>query len=292
MKKMNLLSIIALGAAAVGLASAQQTVPPDSSKMSDILARMKNGDLHAQKLAFDDLMARINSETPRPTGSAKIETRPAALRSFFAQHPDQADPVKVGLIQLLLEEDGYFVINKNPPPDPHEEDDIGEHYAELIEVVASLEDQRAIPALVGAMTTGGMAQRGLFKYGDTALEPVMDQLKSPDALVRATALGMSIALLQKHDDPPSKTRIRDLIRSSLTDPEPVVRSQAVRETTCLDNRQDFVPMLQQIAKTDPWKLPGKADDGGDGEEFYPVRFDARRVLRDIQNNKTCSASPK
>ena len=35
-------------------------------------------------------------------------------------------------------------------------------------------------------------------------------------------------------------------------------------------------MLKGVAKKDPLKLPSKADDGGDGENFYPVRYDARR----------------
>ena len=48
------------------------------------------------------------------------------------------------------------------------------------------------------------------------------------------------------------------------------------------------PILEGIAKTDPEKFRGKALDGGDGDEFYPVfypvRYDARRVLRDTQDN--------
>jgi hypothetical protein len=35
-------------------------------------------------------------------------------------------------------------------------------------------------------------------------------------------------------------------------------------------------MLKGVAKKDPLKLPSKADDGGDGENFYPERYDARR----------------
>jgi hypothetical protein len=101
------------------------------------------------------------------------------------------------------------------------------------------------------MTTGGMAQRGLMKYGDKALGPVLRELKNPDGLVRAAALSMSITLLERHDDFASKARIRDLLRSSLTDPESVVRSHALREIGCLDDRQDFVPVLEKIAKTDP-----------------------------------------
>jgi len=117
---------------------------------------------------------------------------------------------------------------------------------------------------------------------------VLEQLKNPDALVRAAALGMSVTLLEKRNDPTSHKHAVDIIRSNLTDSASVVRSHAVREIGCLDERQDFVPTLENIAKTDPERFPGKAQDGGDGEEFYPVRYDARRVLRDIQSNKRCA----
>jgi hypothetical protein len=80
---------------------------------------------------------------------------------------------------------------------------------------------------------------------------------------------MSIALLGKHNDLASCGRIKDLIRSCLKDSDLVVRGAAVQPIEGLDDRQEFVPTLEQIAKTDPDKLPGKALDGGDGEEFYP-----------------------
>jgi hypothetical protein len=197
--------------------------------------------------------------------------------------------VKLGLIQLLSTENYYFIESKNPPTDDHEEDDVSEHYAELIDTVSSLHDERAIPALAGAITTGGMAQRGLLKYGDKALGPVVEQMKSPDALVRASALGMAITILQRHNDFASHARIKEILRASVADSGSVVRTKAVWEIDCLNDRQDFVSILEKLAKTDPQKLPGKADDGGDGDEFYPVRFDARRVLRHIQNNQPCGS---
>jgi len=83
------------------------------------------------------------------------------------------------------------------------------------------------------MTTGAMATRGLLKYGDRALQPVLDQLKNPNELVRSVALGMSVALLEKRNDPISYARIRGLIRSSLTDSDSVVRSSAVERLGAL-----------------------------------------------------------
>jgi hypothetical protein len=264
--------------------AAQQPASLDS-KVSAILARMNGSDQHKRQAAFSDMMGLMREGQNRTMESGYSET----LARFFKQHPEQAERIRLGLIHLLAEENHLFIEAKNPPPDSHEEDDVSEHYAELIDVVSSLHDERAMPALTGAITTGGMAQRGLLEYGDKALVPVVEKLKSPDALVRASALGMAIALLQKHDDAASLTRIRELLRSSLGDSGSVVRRKAVWEIDCLDDRQDFVPLLQEIAKTDPLVLPadGPADDGGDGDKFYPVRFDARRVLRHIQNNQPC-----
>jgi hypothetical protein len=262
---------------------AQQTALYDSSKLSDILARMKTGDLHTQKVAFDDLIAQINSET------AGTRAQSEALSKFFSLHPEQADQVKLGLIQLLSQENYYFIESKNPPPDSHAEDDVSNHYAELIDTVSSLNDDRAIPALAGALTTGGMAQRGLLKYGDKALDPVLKQLTSPDGLVRASALGMVVEVLEGHNDPRSHARVKELLQASLADPGSVVRAKAVWEIDCLDDRQDFLPILEKVAKTDPEKFPGRADDGGDADGFYPVRYDARRVLHHIQNNKPCGS---
>jgi hypothetical protein len=157
-----------------------------------------------------------------------------------------------------------------------------------VNVVSSLKDERAIPALVGAMTTGGMAQQSLLKYGDKAIGVVLAQMKSPDDMVRAAALNMGIALLEQRNDPASNARIKELIQSSLADESMIVRGVAVQQIGCLEDRQDFVPMLGKIAKSDPKKLSNKqALDGGDADGFYPVRSDARQVLRDIQNNAGC-----
>jgi hypothetical protein len=127
-----------------------------------------------------------------------------------------------------------------------------------------------------------------LQYSDKALGLILARRKSPDALVRAESLEIAVRILRTKKDAVSRAREADLIRSSLKDPAPVVRTAATRETVCLDNAQDFVPRLEQIAKSDPADFgPGKADDGGDGDEFYPVRSNARRALREIQNKEGC-----
>ncbi|HLZ13420.1 MAG TPA: HEAT repeat domain-containing protein [Candidatus Acidoferrum sp.] len=252
-------------------------------KVMDILARMKGDTLSVREQAFDDMMSLIT----RDQHQASLSGSAGAFANFFAHHPDQADRIKMALIELLDSSNNLFVAEQNAASENYTEED-SEHYAQLIDAVSSLDDERAIPALLGAITTGGMAQRGLLKYGDKALSPVMEQLKNPNGLVRATALGLSVKLLERRNDPTSHERAKDLIRLSLTDSDSVVRSNAVRALGCLSERKEFVPILEKIAKTDPQKLAGKARDGVDGNEFYPVRYDARQVLRDIQANKSCS----
>jgi hypothetical protein len=54
----------------------------------------------------------------------------------------------------------------------------------------------------------------------------------------------------------------------------------------LDDREEFVPLLKDVAEHDPVKLAGqRPDDGGDNGEFYPGRFHARQLLRKIANHE-------
>jgi hypothetical protein len=261
--------------------TAQESAPLDS-KVNAIVDRMNGNDLHTREAAFNDMMALVH-EGPKQT------TEPdhaADLARFFKEHPEQADRTKLGLIQLLKADNADFQ-GENTPPGTYTGGDM-EHYAEVVHVVSSLKDERAIPVLVNAMATGGMAQQSIFQYGDKALAPVLEQLKSPDPLVQASALRMSFALLAKRGDPAARAQIRELILSYVKAPSGASRRIAVQEIGCLDDRQNFVPLLQEIAKTDPQKLSNKpALDGGDADGFYPVRYDARRVLRDIQNKEGC-----
>jgi len=120
-------------------------------------------------------------------------------------------------------------------------------------------------------------------------KPVLEQLKSSDPLAQASALRMSFALLAKRGDSDAQAQIRELVLAYVKAPSEPSRRIAVQEIDCLDDRQNFVRLLTEISKTDPEKRPGKALDGEDSDGFYPVRADARRVLRHIQNNKPCGS---
>lgn len=243
--------------------SAQQTTSLDR-KLTDILNRMECKDAAKRQAAFDDL----------------FNFWPEGIDAGLAQHPDEAERVKLALIRLLRTENSALQAAR---PGSKSED-YGEYVFSLTQTVSAMKDDRAIPVLVEATPRSGV---DLVQFGDKALEPVLGQLKNSDALVRARALEIGLRILQSKSDPAPRARARALVLSSLNDQSMVVRSAAIRAIDCLDDRQEYVPTLEKMAKTEPEKLPGKALDGGDSQEFYPVRYDARRVLRDIQNNKTC-----
>ncbi len=161
-----------------------------------------------------------------------------------------------------------------------------EYYPSLVGFVADMNDERAIQALVGAMPYASNAAGALLRFGDKAVGPILDQLKSRNALLRISALEMAITM-QGQDERVSPARIREMLRSALSDPDGVVRGHAVEEIACLDDRKDFVPILEKLAKSDPMHWKGREDDGVDGDEFYPVRLYARRALREIKGNEPC-----
>lgn len=204
------------------------------------------------------------------------------------------DRLKVGIIQLLIKENALA----NVPDDEQMkwqarlakgevETEDEEFYPSLVQFVADMNDERAIPALVGAMPYGSDATGALLRFGDKAIGPILEQLRSRNALLRASALEMAITM-EGQNELVSPARIREMLRAALGDPDSVVRGHAVEEVACLAERKDFVPVLEKLAKTDPVHYKGHEDDGVDGDQFYPVRLYARRALREIQNNGQCS----
>jgi len=261
------------------LSAQDEQAPPRS--VPSILESMKSQDFSKRSRAFDEAAEMMASDKLTPADT---------------------DRLKLGIIQLLAAENTRINVPDGERVKPATaatgcgngtdncegagDGDESDYYPSLISTVAAFNDERAIPALVGATPFGGDATRALSKFGDKAVGPILDQLKSRNALLRTSALSLAITL-EGRSALVSPTRIKEMLRSALTDPVAVVRSHAVNEIACLDDRQDFVPTLEKLATTDPEHWKGREDDGVDGDQFYPVRFDARRALREIKNNERC-----
>jgi len=100
--------------------------------------------------------------------------------------------------------------------------------------------------------------KAVAAFGQRALDPVIEQLGSPDPMVRSSALFTLRNMLRMRtlDLPQSQARVVSVVHVSLEDPEFMVRSSAISVVEFLDNRQEFVPVLQKLAESDPAKLPG------------------------------------
>lgn len=234
------------------------------TRISGILARTSSLDLPTREAALDDICNVISEGQKLSDGSGYSDI----LEKFFNRHPDQADRVKLGLIDLLKADNDTF-LTKKAARDMYTEND-SEHYVQAIDVVSSLNDERAIPALVGAMTTGGMATRGLLKYGEKALDPVLNQLGNPSSEMRSSAVNTGIAILRMKNDASSHARILEMIQTAMKDAEYLVRGSALLAIEGLDDRQPLASSLRDMAEHDPFIVPGEVE--------YPLRVRAKKLL--------------
>ena len=263
---------LTIWAAVIQLTAQQARTVPTVSQMSE---GMKSSRWIERNKAFEQASEALASGELSSNGS------------------NDSERLKLGIIQLLITEDALA----NVPDDEavkrsakmakgEVETEDEEYYPSLVGFVADMNDEHAIPALVGAMPYSSDAAGALLRFGDKAVGPILDQLKSRNALLRTSALEMAITM-EGQDERVSPARIREMLQSALSDPDTVVRGHAVEEIACLGDRQDFVPALEKLAKTDPVHYKGRADDGVDGDQFYPVRFYTRRALQEIDNNEPC-----
>lgn len=200
------------------------------------------------------------------------------------------DRLRLGIIQLLVHEDNGGLKEADDVTAENYGEGYGEgkseYYAGLIEFVAALNDERAIPALLGAAGSGGIATRAVARFGKNALVPTLEQVKSGDSDSATGALHVIRDMLEFGfvSDPASLLRVKGSLRLALASPEYRVRENAMGTIEHLADRQEFVPILQDIAEHDPYKSPYNLG-GGSEEDQYRVRRRARLLLRKIANNE-------
>jgi hypothetical protein len=256
--RITVLSLMLLIAGSVVMA---QTVVEVHPEVSSVVGRMKSQSWTDRSQSFDDARNLLVSRKLTPGDSDKLS---------------------LGLIQLLATERKAAVHPKNED----EAESYSEYRSGIIDVVSHLGDERAIPVLLSVASSGGMAIRGVARFGEKALGPTLEQVKSGDPDLAEGAVFVVQKFLERRtiSDRDSQLRIKDALRSALVSPGFNVREAAIYAVEYLDDRDEFVPMLKEVAEHDPFKLSGKPDDGGDNGVFYPVRQNARRLLRKIADH--------
>ncbi len=162
----------------------------------------------------------------------------------------------MGLINLLQADNDDFM-NPKTAHGTYTENDT-EHYALTIQIVSGLHDERSIPALVGAISSGTIATDGLLQFGDKAFGPVLRELNNSDPDVRESAIIVAVTILKAENDAASRAQVMAVIRTGIADSNPAVRYIAVRSIESLSREKqfgpelpEFVAILQNVAQHDP-----------------------------------------
>src|SRR5712691_1495928 len=120
------------------------------------------------------------SDTAALVGQLQSVDPRVRMTAFYALQPtanSSSDEVRLGLINLLQTEVEYEKSDPSlPAPDGH-----GSYFGELIDIVASFKDERAIGALSGAIDTGRIATSALAAFGQASLTTVITILNAGEA---------------------------------------------------------------------------------------------------------------
>jgi hypothetical protein len=164
-------------------------------------------------------------KSPKWTQRSEALGKAADLLGSAETSSKDADSLRLGIIQLLDTENN----DKAPVADESEGENQGEYYAYLIDFVGHMNDERAIPALLGASGTGGMATRAVARFGKRALSPILAQVRGQDPRRAGGALFVIRDMLEFGlvSDPDSQLRIKNALRSALGSPDGTVRYSAM-----------------------------------------------------------------
>jgi len=229
---------------------------------------------------------------PRWTVRSQAFSDARSLLSAGGSSGSDAEKLRLGIINLLvLENVRSRATDHSDIPEPDADAGSGEarsdYYATLIETVADLGDERAIPALLSAAGSGGFATRGVARFGTRAIDLVVRQVRGPDLRLAADALWVIRDMLAFHTvkDRESLARLKETLRFAVASPDSHVRKCALYAIEYLGDREEFMPILTEIAANDPAKINPLALANPNAGGFYPVRHQASLLLNKIKNHE-------
>jgi len=208
------------------------------------------------------------------------------VKRVLEEHPEQAEQIKVALIRLLERENARMEelnLRYQKTGQKIGRDYDTDYYANVIAAVVTLKDIRSMNALLGAITTGGMAMGTLAEFAPLSLDPVLAKGGDPDPLVRMSALNVLERMLEptnydKVKDAVYRSRIKEAFIRATRDENAVVRKVGTRGLGALGD-PDVIPLLRRLAEHDPAFLPRQADGGKD---LYIVRKAAKEALVELR----------
>lgn len=142
-----------------------------AQSLLESLAKLESSDSRVRIAAFYELF--------QPALGFAVNPNEGTLK-LLRDHPTDREAIAQAFISLLSSENAYA--HRAAPGSLPES--YGDYHASLISSVAALRDGRATDALLGAITTGGLATDGLVALGAAAIPAVLRALDSPDPAAR------------------------------------------------------------------------------------------------------------
>lgn len=262
------------------LASAKDAGVATNEQISIALTNFQSPSWEKRSEAFYHLLAYGSS----PGWDGRSYLISPRLASIFTAHPERQEELRLGLIRLLETENARVEAQNKEFQKTGKTltESYTNYYGDLIAAVSGLNDPRSLNALVGAMATGGMADRALAKLGASALDPLIAKFQSSDALIRGAAARTLTTMWEPEyranfSDSASRQKLKAVFLKAAVDEDGGVRVAGVRGLALMPDA-DALAMLRKLAQSDPLRMPGQADEGG---PFYPVRRAARMALEQI-----------
>jgi len=153
----------------------------------------------------------------------------------------------------------------------------------LCNIMGKSGDKTLLPLLVQHC----LEARVLNNFGEAAVEPVLNVLETVNNPgQKMSAIFVLTEMLKMKDEgytPRGKTRrnIIDALVKALKDSNRYIRSVSA-EALGESQDKDVIPIIDDVAKNDPYFYEKKDESTGKTEKVYPVRMKAKEVLENLK----------
>lgn len=246
--------------------------------IDDVLAGFRSADSQVRSRAFYTLMDS-GTEGGFQGRTWMIQ---AVMKKVLLSNPSKADQIQTEIIRLLERENAVVDRSNSAFRNGSGKQPLGEEYVnywgDLIAAVAALNDPRSIEGLVGAITSGGIAENALARMGDPAIDSVIAKLLHGDELARAAATRVLSKMLDPENmarvsGSSSRKKLQEAFVRAASDRNPFVRKAAAEGLGKLRD-SGTRQLLLGLARNDPYE----ASMHGGKKGVFPVREAARKAL--------------
>jgi len=209
------------------------------AQITSFISQFSNNDSKVRLDAFYGLLDLTSSFNI----TANSYSIPEQTTTLLALAPSSdTDTIRLALINLLSQENVLVhASNQSFTGEQVLSEEYTDYYADLINVVVTLQDSRSIPALVGAITSGGTAVGALAAFGNASITAVLQQLSTSNEGVRGFATLTLIQMLDSTNFPklsvPTIFGLQSGLIKAASFPESYIAVEAGKNLQQLDSKR-------------------------------------------------------